>query len=221
MVTWQQWENNSFYIFSGLLIPIYCWLLYKTIKGSNLKFIKNVAGLLLLSNIGAITNALCYSKLRVMSTADNSSFAIRTMAILTALSIFFQNAGFALGEWIFSCQYFNISQTMPYVFERKQLPKEVAQRNRLINWIISGLCLLVPAMSALSYYIYKCAEKFFCPTTYKLGICSRYNFWDSLNVITRFMVAALLITSGLFLAYGVLKIRAIINGGKNTGIDVK
>ena len=117
-VDWQTWQNISFYVYGGILIPVYGWLIYKTIKGSNFSFVKKVALLLLLSSVGAIANCILYEKLRLMNTTDNSGFSIVLVSILISLALFIQNGGFALGQWIFSYQYYEISRTMPYVFER-------------------------------------------------------------------------------------------------------
>ena len=44
---------------------------------------------------------------------------------------------------------------MPFVFERKQLPENVAKRNRIINWTMTSLNIGVPFLSGFSYFMVK------------------------------------------------------------------
>lgn len=69
-----------------------------------------MAWLLLLSNAGAIANCIFYKVLYNMTTETNSGLSIVTVSFLVSLSIFVEDFGFSLGQWIFSFQYYNIAK---------------------------------------------------------------------------------------------------------------
>lgn len=99
---------------------------------------------------------------------------------------------------------------------------EHSQRSnyKVINYTFSFLNVFVPFLSGASYFIVKLSEKFYCPD-FKVVTCHRYEMWNSIQVNTRFVIAALEIVSGGFLAYGVLKIRALIREGTNADVNIK
>ena len=51
--------------------------------------------------------------------------------------------------------------------------------------------------------------------------CPRYDFWVAIQVSSRFALALLEIISGIFLAFAVFKIRALIKMGTTASIDMK
>ena len=109
---------------------------------------------------------------------------------------------------------------MQFILERKKLPPSVVKRNRIINWVMTALNIGIPFMSAFSYFIVKLIQKYSCPDYYAT-YCPTYEHWDNFQVDTRFMISGVEVVSGIFLAIGVLKIRALIKSGKNSDIDVK
>jgi hypothetical protein len=109
---------------------------------------------------------------------------------------------------------------MQFILERKKLPPSVVKRNRIINWVMTALNIGIPFMSAFSYFIVKLIQKYYCPYYYEIP-CPAYDHWNNFQVDTRFMISGVEVVSGIFLAIGVLKIRALIKSGKNSDIDVK
>ena len=84
---------GSYYIFCGLLIPVYACVLYKAYKGSKLKFVIHTVLLLLLSNIMAIIFAYTNQVLDTDPGKKIKFYADVTQSVSVCLKdIFFNEA---------------------------------------------------------------------------------------------------------------------------------
>ena len=131
--------------------------------------------------------AIFYSVYSGMSPATNSEASFKTIIFFTSFSIFVRDGFFSAGQWVFSYQYFDISQKMPFVFDKKPMPESIQKRNSFINALMFTLNLLVPAAEATTYYIYKVTKYYHCSSF----PCKPYETWKKVQVLMRYSVAAL------------------------------
>ena len=129
----------SYYITSGLLLPVLAFVLHR-VKGTKFRFITWTVTLLIISNIGALTfagtNAVLLPKREVIIWLD----------ILNSIGVLLKDGAFNEASWVFAFKYYTIARYMPFCIAGQEVPKQKSKHDKKLNTVVIVLNVIVPVL---------------------------------------------------------------------------
>lgn len=144
----KDWLNISMYVTGASIVVIYGYVLFRTYRGSKLKYLKQIGWL---SVVGGVGMEMLTSKLARKLIRKAPRFYIYWHASgLLMLSL-----GLGLGRWIFSFKYYKIQTAVKNYRKSGTVPVEATRRVGRINKVmIYAICFvaIVPALFDVLFF---------------------------------------------------------------------
>jgi hypothetical protein len=130
----------SYYITSGLLLPILAVVLHR-VKGTKFRFITWTVTLLIISNVGALLFAGTNSIL-----LDPTPHVVIWLDVLNSIGVFMKDGAFNEASWVFAHKYYTIARYMPFCIAGQEVPKRAAAFDNVLNKFLLVLNCLLPIL---------------------------------------------------------------------------
>ena len=136
---------------STILAIMYVICLVRIYQRSKIPFITMLCVLLFLSNVGAAFLTLANTRINQKMTAhaegeDVSAFWLTIM--FQMICEILRDGCFNAAQWIFAFEYFLSATSIPYIFNKNEIPQSTIDCNKFIFWTVFCLNWLVPCLMA-------------------------------------------------------------------------
>ena len=202
----EEWVTGFTYALFSVLILIEVGTLIKLLREGEHKECIKIMVLYIISNAAMI---VC-TRLNIKLTNENVRVHLLVVWIQITFATYFICSNVA--HWLFCFEYYHMVRIIKYVHDDIPVPPEIEKCDRIQYWVWIILCIC--SSLVYLYFVGVMNMQFF---TY--GIVSTST---TIQVsISSFIAVGIIITTGIYLAYAIYKIRKIILEYNEKSIDTK